>query len=748
MCARRAVLPIVLLSLVSVLLVGEETDYERAYRSFEKGDKVFARIYFEGVLENPDDLQHHRDAVYFLARIHSEKGEALCFISYAARFLGDYPHDLRASEVFDLLLKKLIEKGAFVLAADYLQEYEYLAGTDSLLCELGYGLVALGKTSRADYVFALCPQNDTVKVVRAFLSNDYQARNKMLSTLEGPARDLYLTENYLMMGDTIRAFLKFREVKSKDLGTDGLYRFVKIALLFGHDNVREYIAQLAKQRSYKQKSELLFTIAECKKEVSLSPADDEEIALYVQIGNSVLVSKEPPENLLLDSLLLESSDTLGTVQRLTRQYSDNYYIDSLYCQLLMSAGRYDDAARNIAGYLNYCNTQDYARKVQGYQYYTDKDHGNAATNLILSKYRSPPVLYVLAECLRLMDYEAGFLYRQVMNETTDSSLYFNALSGFIRDRYGAEDYQSLCALDFGALRGDTALIKLYTHSLARCGRRQLADSLHQSYFGEDDPALLNFHGLYMIEREEYSRAQAYYDSIVQVAGGNDELLYNWALISFLNNDMETARQRFDSYVTEHPAGPRLHDVFFKIATLNYLVEAFDSAAYYYGLASADVNLVNAALKNQLICYKKAGDWAGVTSTGQRILVWADEAEKADILFDVGYAYLRAGRVKEAIKNIGEAARLKSDPRFYYWLGEAYLGKGDFARSFYSYRKIIDLHGDDEMWVPTAQYKTGVVLELMDEIDAARAVYEALIKKKGTADPIGAEANIRLKHLQP
>ena len=259
----------------------------------------------------------------------------------------------------------------------------------------------------------------------------------------------------------------------------------------------------------------------------------------------------------------------------------------------------------------------------------------------------------------------------------------------------------------------------------------------------------NHYGLYLIDQEEFGAAGFYFDSLMQTMGSsNDELYYNWALTAFLKNDMETANQRFSSYLTEYPEGVRLYDAFFKIATLNYLQENYDSAAHYYGLASKDSDLMTDALRNQLISHKKAGDWPSVISGGQKMLVSDLDLDMADIHFDIGYAYLRAGKIKQAIDNLGTASRLRSDPRFYYWLGEAYLSKGDFVRAFYSYRKVIDQHADDEMWVPTAQYKTGIVLELMDEPEAAKAVYEKIIRQKGVADPIGAEAQIRLRELEP
>ena len=456
-----------------------------------------------------------------------------------------------------------------------------------------------------------------------------------------------------------------------------------------------------------------------------------------------------PEGLILDSLLALTIDTTALLEDLSDQYEDSYYLDSLYCQRLIRLGRFEDAARAVSPYLRYCNTRDYVRKIIGMQYFATGDYRRAANYLIVSGYHTPSMHYMLGECLKHMGYEAGDFYEAAMTETADSALYQRALMGFFRDRYDAGDFQKLCSVPVADVPEDTELIRLYIRSLARCGKKELADSLLAAQALEPDPAMLNHYGLYLMDQKKFGAAGFYFDSLMQNTGiGSDEIYYNWALTSFLNNDMETATQRFASYLTEYPDGERVRDVFFKVATLNYLQEDYDSAAYYYGLASDDGDLVIDALRNQLISYKKAGDWPGVISVGQRMLVSGLELDMADIHFEIGYAFLRSGKIKQATENLVAASRLRSDPRFYYWLGEAYLSKGDFARAFYSYRKVVDRHADDEMWVPTAQYKTGIVLELMDETEAAKAVYEKIIREKGAADPIGAEAQIRLRQIEP
>jgi TolA-binding protein len=737
-----------LLLLILPLLVWAEADYERARRAYEKGDDVVARLYFKSILDDPDRRPHHASALYFLTKICDHEGDFVGFVSAASRFLVEYENDLRTGELFSLLLERLVAKRSYYLALEYLKEYDYLVRNDSLLEKIAYGLSEQGEKELADYVFSLCPQSDTVKVIRALLKDDLQQREKIFTTLEIPSKNLYLIENHLMTGDTISAFLEFLEIELADLSPGGLYKLSKLALLFDRAMVSKYTALLRKHRDYHGKAELLRALAECDENIRVIPKDQEEIALHMQLCQQATIEKEAPSDLALDSLLGETDDTLNLMRYLADLYDHNYYIDSLYCESLLDNGRYRDAERSIYQYSKYCNTQSYVRKVFGLQNYMEGDYAIAAINIIISGYRSPPVLYVLAECLRHLGREAGDFYEQVMAETTDSILQFEAVNGYVSDRYAAEDFQALCGIDPDDLQGDTTLVMMYARSLTRCGRKEYADSIYYSYLSKADPLLPDLYGQYLMEKEEYESALVLYDSLFGTGNNiSDGTYYNWALAAFLNNEMDSAYERFSSYMRAYPQGSRTRDAFFKIATMNYLKENFDSAAYYYGLASEDDALMADALRNKLISYKKDGDWTGVISTGQEMLESCDGIDQADVLFDIGYAFLRTGRIKEAVQGLLRASRMGSDPRFYYWLGEAYLSKGDFARAYHSYRRVIDEYGDDEMWAPTAYYKTGIVLEFMDEIEAARSVYEQIVKQRGTADPIGAEANARLEQLQ-
>jgi TolA-binding protein len=100
-----------------------------------------------------------------------------------------------------------------------------------------------------------------------------------------------------------------------------------------------------------------------------------------------------------------------------------------------------------------------------------------------------------------------------------------------------------------------------------------------------------------------------------------------------------------------------------------------------------------------------------------------------------------------VQYIKKAADAEPSPEYYFWLGEAYLTKADFVRALYQYKKIVEVFPRDEMWTPTAEFKVGIVLEFMDEIEEAKDVYTSMIKKRGAGDTWAVEAQRRLDELR-
>lgn len=729
-----------------------KTEYDLAREAFRRGDHATARLYFEGMLRNPDQAQYFAEAVYHLALIHDRRGEVIEFMDQASRYLRDHSYGAHAGEIMEMLLARLVKEGAYQIGARYLQHYEYLVsdGLSPLLQELGRGLIGQRAYTLADYALSFCPPSDTVKILRASAVTDLEARHEVYQTLQGPERGLYLAENQLLMADTVGAFMTFRPLAAKDFSGEALYRYTRLALLFDRAAVPDCAVRLRQAVSYRHKAALLQAIA-AQAPVRYPvppPADAEEVALCQQLFGAQYVVKEVPEGLQPAAEPVDAGDELDRLSLLRRQYPGNFLLDSLYAWRLVERGDHQAAADAVSPYLQYANAQAYARALAGLKYHARRDHPAAARNIILSNHRTPLLLFVLAECLSAMGHHAPDLFQPAMT-AGDPDLAARAWRGYVLERYQARAFEDICALDPAAFGGDTALIRAYARSLARCGALTRADSLQRLYFQGSDPELSDLYGQYLIERRECARAAAYYDSLVdyEQSSRHEGVCYHRALAALLNQDMADALDRFREYTRLFPIGGHLHDAQFKLATLNFMNGEFDSAAVYYGRSAADPELAPDALENQLISYKKAGRWSMVISAGQALLKPARKEQEASIRFEIGYASLRAGRATDAIQNLQTAARLKPEPATYYWLGEAYLGKGDFAGAFHSFQKILEAFAADEMWVPTAQYKTGVVLELLDELDAAQDVYERIVKARGVSDPIGAEADGRLKALK-
>jgi TolA-binding protein len=739
--------------LCAVLTAGsyaaENKEFELAADAYKHGDYAIARIYLENILDDDSNRGFFPDAVYYLIKIHDREGDFAGFLSYIGRFLEKYGYDSRADEVFTLLMRELVERNAFLVAYEYLLKYDYLMDDYSTVEELGRHLLEEGETSKADHILSFCEQTDTVKILRAMAKSDFSERGEILASLGGMTRDLYLTENYLLMGDTVDAFLSFRKIAGEDFQGYAFYRYTKTALLFAGSDITRYIKRLSAMSGFERKADLLYALSGKQSPRRLSPQDEDEKSLFVQVFNRDTLPVQAPDDLMLDSILMHTEDTLSRIRQLKEIHKNSYYLDSLYCRHLMARGEYEQADKVIGGYLKYRNTEPYVRKVIGYYQFTRGDYESAAKHIILSGYRSPDALYILAECFRMMGQGVTDLYASVMSQTADSLLLRKAVWGYVLESYRAQSYRNILSLDIAELTGDTALVRIYARSLAASGRLERADSLFSANFEDTDDQLLDLYGEYLISSKNYRRANAYYDSIVEnaLSDGGERIYYNWALTSFLNNEMDTALHRFRYYIANFHRGDHFHAALFKIATLNYLREEYDSAGYYYGLASEDDELMPDAMQNQLISYKKAGNWRMVVKVGGSMLNMAPPERQADVYFEIGYASLRMGSLHDAVENLRFAARAKADPSYYYWLGEAYLGKGDFARAFHSYQKIIENFSDDEMWAPTARYKTGITLELLDELQAAKKVYQQLIRQRGIGDPIAAEANLRLERLE-
>jgi TolA-binding protein len=741
-------------SLLSVLVIVlpvmlHADDFTSALDAYEKGNYVLAQAYYKYFLDTSPMDPRVDDALYYLIKIYDAREDRVNFLSAAYRFLTTHAHDARCQEVYNCLLDKLVEGHAYVLAYEYVQRFDYFDPDSATLTDVALGLYACGIDSCAASALKQCAQGDTVLLLRALLSLDPEEKKALYKEIDDMKGQVYLAEYLLAQADTIGAYDVFTTIESSDMSIALKYRYLKLCRLYDQDIYAEISEELRTASAYRNKVELLQACDRGARPRMIQPADSEEYVLYVQCMQQDTIARFLPEEISADSIDFDTLDS-GTLRLLRQSFEDNYYLDSAYVEQLIIEKRYDEAWSIMSAYIDYANTVAFARSVCALHNWAAGDYERAGVNILLCQNDTPLMQFVLADAFQQCGKDAQALYKAVFETTKDSLLRADAAQRRAVLLFHDGQYKDLASIPFEYLEDNNECVEYCLYSLARVGDLGLSDSLHSVLFGGgSDSRILDGYGEYLIERKKLQQAASLYDSLVIYSEGavDPSIYYNYCLVPFMAGDLDTAQVRLRHFIAHYQNSTQYPAALFKLATIYYFDQKFDSAGYFYGMASADDELRMDALENQLICYKKAGDWKKTIDAGKELLTHAPSGEHADALFEVGYAYLRSGNARQAVKYLSKAVQDTVTPEYLYWLGEVYLGKGDFLRALYHYQKIIRLFPKDEMWTPTAHYKVGIVYEFMDEIGEAQKVYHDIIQRRGVGDPWGMEAQRRLEELE-
>jgi tetratricopeptide (TPR) repeat protein len=477
------------------------------------------------------------------------------------------------------------------------------------------------------------------------------------------------------------------------------------------------------------------------------PGDQEECRLYAQCIQTTRYEHPLPDSVSLDSIDHDSLE-ITAVELLRSRYPGYFTFDSLYCEMLLRSNMVDSAFSVVQQYLGYVNTQRYVRFVRGMQEFLRRDYGGALKDILLSGNNEIRAEYVLARASSMQGRDADDHYNAVLSAKLDSVFRVKVQREFMHLLYEHDRFTEVTKFPFEIVMDDDSLYPIYMYSLAHSGQVKKADSLARLKYNQVDPLQVDHYGQYLITNKAFNTARFLYDSLF-----NDveqplppSIQYAWALLPMLQGQIDTALFRFKQVIGRIQPGRPYYLGTFKCATIHYMREEYDSAAHYYGIAKTDDSLKIDALKNQLICFKKAAEWKGVMTAADELLSAGGDSI-AEIYFEFGYAQLRYGDFRGAIDNFRAALRILSNPEYHFWLAETYLARGSFEKALYHYRVIMERFPEDDMWTPTAWYKVGITLEFMDELTEARSVYRAIIKTRGAGDTWGVEAQKRLDILE-
>lgn len=721
-------------------------DYELGLRHFEKGDYQVARAYFENFCRQHPDAAEVAEAVYYQIRIADRQGDLSRFWILALSYLNEHRIAARREEIFNLFLHRLLILDGYLLAFDFIERYDYL-NVDSLLrWQISRGLAHIAPSN--DYIWTILPQDDSILIIRASHASSPARRDSLYARISGLQGTLLRMENHLAAGDTLAAYWLYQDNHWSAVPDDLVFRWARVARLFDRRHFDALLTRLAQLPASKNHLWLLQKWEYGTAAGRFTTADAEEAMIAALIANQDSTTRRPPENLDLFGRLAQTDDTSAVLTKARQEYPGTFYLDSLWCQLLLMQGDTTAAWMTIEPYLGFWNTARFARSIRARFWYKKRNIDAALLDLILAQDHSSAGNYLFAECLNTRGQDAEAIYQAVADETPDTLLAKKAIARCLDHRYARRNWTAIAAMDADRLAFDPALLRRYALALVRIGQKTRADSIWLTVNAGFDPEYADQYGEYLIEQRRFDQAEALYDSLsANHVSLSEQILYHRALISFQAGAYDTARSRFQQLLRAFPTGERTAAAYFKLASILYMNGDFDSAGVYYGLAARDSALQRDAWRNQIISLKKAEAWTEEIEAAQRFLPVAPDTEKAEVFFEIGYAYLRRGDFRHSIDYLKKAAAERGIPEFHYWLAEAYLGRGDFMHALYHYQTIITKFSKDEMWAPTAEFKCGLALEFLNALDEARTHYLNIIKKRGSTDIWGAEAAKRLEMMQ-
>jgi len=731
-------------------------DYFTARHNFEQNNYAIARSFFEEFIrERPEDILVP-NARYYLIRISQADGNTTEMLAQGFQYLQRQFYGERRQEVFNLMLSELIDQKAYLLAFDCLKRYDYLKPDSTLLWEICLHLVE--QPLYSDKIWPYCPRQDTFKFLRAQAIVDPTEKAELYGHIKGIKGELYLTDFFLGFGDTLKAYDLYRKITMESmkipLPLPLLYRAAKVSRLFDADLFKSQIAELSMSADFSRKAKLLKALQTGVLETEITPSDPEETNMLLQYYRLDTVAVGLPEDIDREGLFADTTNFLQNIQMLRKKYRDVFSLDSLYAEALLEQDLYQDAYNVLLKYGKYVNVKPYLRRVKTYADFYYQRYEQALCNVLIMQSRDPNLLYIAARSKEQLDQNPLDLYAKVMELAGDTLLKRKAFNNYLKSAYKYQRYQTIAGYDPSYFTtADDKLFEIYLYSQVRTGNKAKADSLFGSFVREYSMEFtkdyVNAYGEYLVEGKKYDLAISYYDSIMQCAPGylTDKMSYNYALSLFMKQNYTAAESLFHLIFTQYRNSDKYAAAAFKIATIKYVNGDFDSAGFYYHIAGADTTLKQNALQNELIAYKKSEDWNKVIRSGTNLLAMLPDDAGDETLFEIGYAYLRRADAPRAIEYLKRAIAVKPSPEHHYWLAEAYLGRGDFIRALYHYQAIVADFARDEMWMPTAEFKSGLALEFLGEVEQARALYRDLIKKRGVADVWGGEAKKRLELIK-
>lgn len=206
-------------------------------------------------------------------------------------------------------------------------------------------------------------------------------------------------------------------------------------------------------------------------------------------------------------------------------------------------------------------------------------------------------------------------------------------------------------------------------------------------------------------------------------------------------------------IARNKGAPLFFQSCFRLGVAYYMEGVYDSAAYYFEMASGveDQRLARDALFNAGLSYESGGQpdkavenfWKCATR-----FPLGDQFERA--LLRCGFTLEEIGKFDSAIDVYKAAVRYsrsqKTKAEAQYWLAQCFDRSARKQRAVVEHLRTLYLFGDQEAWAATSAYEAGLGCEALGWTEEAIKIYKMILAKYGVSTDWGRSSRMRLRRL--
>ncbi|NOZ63018.1 MAG: tetratricopeptide repeat protein [Calditrichaeota bacterium] len=282
-------------------------------------------------------------------------------------------------------------------------------------------------------------------------------------------------------------------------------------------------------------------------------------------------------------------------------------------------------------------------------------------------------------------------------------------------------------------------------------------------YGKKNPLIADLMleaGSYFLKQKNFKRAEDIFDNVRShfkktSQGARAEFLLG--KLNFILNKDDDALEILTKLIRKYPRQQKIvADAYIALGNFYYLkAKQVQNALFAYQkvtqLKNTTIEQEKLAKNNAIRCYT---DLRMREQAVSAIYEYIDRFPDADDVFEkkillgiLFYELHEYDRALVLLKKLKYEADIENEPRIQYWIGECYLGKGEFKRAVSEYLKVAYLSRPTKLnWRVTAQFQAGVAYMKAGEPERAKKIFAKIVRQQGKQSVFGKPAQTKIDEI--